>query len=52
MRPGQHTDKFKRKFIEKAEQRFGPQFTFEKVVYKDNSTKVIITCIAPWRLQH
>ena len=45
MRPGLHTDKFKRKFIEKATKRFGAQFTFEKVDYKDNSTKVIITCV-------
>ena len=44
MRPGQHTDKFKRKFIEKSRKRFGDQFAFEKVVYTTSATKVMITC--------
>ena len=44
MRSGQHIEKFYRKFLEKAERRFGTRFNYDKVQYKDSQTKVTITC--------
>ena len=44
MKPGQHTDKFKRRFLEKSQKRYGDQFTYEKVVYTTSANKVVITC--------
>lgn len=44
MRAGQHIEKFYRKFLEKAERRYGTRFSYDKVEYKDSQTKIIITC--------
>ena len=44
MKVGAHIEKFRQKFIEKAEARFGDKFDYSKVEYTTNAEKVTILC--------